>query len=91
MCNQGGIIAVNGFIYDFNVTPIQVVTVISNLKRDNKRTPQQYLQKQSESGFSGELEKAMEELQPTDFHTVTYNSKSQLQPFFYTARRDYTI
>lgn len=91
MCNQGGIIAVNGFMNDFNVTQIQMVTVISNLKRDNKRTPEQNLHKKNEASFAGELEKAIEELQPTDFHTVTYNSKSQLQPFFYTARRDYTI
>ena len=91
MCNQGGIIAVNGFMNDFNVTQIQMVTVISNLKRDNKRTQQQYIPKHNETSFAGELEKAMEELQPTDVHTVTYNSKSQLQPFFYAKRREYTI
>ncbi|MBQ6814236.1 MAG: hypothetical protein IJP13_01720 [Lachnospiraceae bacterium] len=69
-----------------------MVTIVSTLKREKRNTDQQELYyKKSNTDFAGELEKAMDDLAPTDIHTVTYNSKSQLQPFFYAKRREYTI
>ena len=68
-----------------------MVAIIPGTKRDHKHEAEQQLNKKDDNSFAGELEKAMEDYIPADIHTVTYNSKSQLQPFFYSIRRDYTI
>lgn len=68
-----------------------MVALVPKSKRDKKQTLYQAPEKNNSSGFAGELDKAMEVFNPNDFQTLTYNSKSQLEPFIYVRRREYTI
>lgn len=69
-----------------------MVSIISGVKRDNSRSAKhENNYKNNCSDFAGELEKAVDERQAADCYTVTYNAKSQLQSFFYSQHRDYTV
>ncbi len=90
ICNQGGINAVNGFYTNFNVTPIEIVTITSNIKRDKKREVTEYVSKPQSTSFAGALDKAMEEYQSNEYYVHTYDSKSRLNPCFYAKPREYS-
>ena len=90
ICNQGGIVAVNGF-FTFNVTPIQIVAITSEVKRDKKREQQEYIHKTESQDFASTLNHAMEELQPSNVFVQTYNAKSQLQSISYNKQKEYSI
>ncbi len=68
-----------------------MVALVPKSKKDKKQTLYQAPENNNSSGFAGELDKAMEVFNPNDFQTLTYNSKSQLEPFIYVRRREYTI
>lgn len=68
-----------------------MVALISKTKREKEQPLYQAPENKNSSGFAGELDKAMQVLIPDEAQTFTYNSKSQLEPFIYVNRREYTI
>ena len=64
-----------------------MVALVPKSKRDKRHTLYQSPEKNNSSGFAGELDKAMEVFNPDDFQTLTYNSKSQLEPFIYVRHK----
>ena len=68
-----------------------MVAIISKTKREKEQPIYQAPENKKSSGFAGELDKAMQVLAPNEVQTFTYNSKSQLEPFLYVNRREYTI
>lgn len=69
-----------------------MVSISSNVKRDNSMSTKQDNNYNNETpGFTHILKKAVDDKQPTDCYTVTYNAKSELQSFYYAQRREYTI
>lgn len=88
ICSQGGINAVNGF-NDFKVLPVQIVSNIPNMRRENGNSKRQRLSAPKAESFKTVLESVADENQPGDCYTVTYNANSQLQTFFYRLNREY--
>ena len=89
--NQGGIVAVNGFYNNFNVTQIQIVTVAPQVKRDKKREVAEYTSKTENNDFASTLNQAMDGLDTKEAFIQTYDAKSQMHPFYFTKHKEYSI
>ncbi len=68
-----------------------MVALIPKTKRDKKRQTNQQPYKDHNSDFANELDKAMENYDCETFQTLTYNAKSQLEPFIYVKHKEYTV
>ena len=68
-----------------------MVALIPKTKRDKKQTANQQHSRQENSDFANTLDKAIENYNYDDFQTVTYNAKSQLEPFIYVKHREFTV
>lgn len=88
---QGGINAANGFQSSFKVYPVQMISRMPKLKRENGQPGQQQSRSSKPVTFDTVLEKAVAKEQPVDCYTVTYNKNSQLQTYYYSQSREYTF
>ena len=68
-----------------------MVALIPKAKRDKKQMANQRHSRQENTDFAGTLDKAIESYNCEEFQTLTYNAKSQLQPFIYFKHKEYTI
>ena len=68
-----------------------MVALIPKTKKDKKHMANQQHSKQENSDFANTLDKAIENYNYDDFQTVTYNAKSQLEPFIYVKHREFTV
>lgn len=68
-----------------------MVALIPKTKRDKKQMANQQHTRQENSDFANTLDKAMENLTYDEFQTLTYNAKSQLEPFIYVKHREFTV
>ena len=87
---QGGINAANGF-YDFRVYPVQAVPQAPKMRREERNSQRRGSNPSTPVTFTAVLDKALEESQPIDCYTVTYNASSQLQTFYYMPSKEYTL
>lgn len=88
--SQGGINAANGF-YDFRVYPVQVVPQAPKMRREENNSRRRGSNSSKPVTFAAVLDTALEESQPIDCYTVTYNASSQLQTFYYMPSKEYTL
>ena len=88
--SQGGINAANGF-YDFRVYPVQVVPQAPKMRREERNSQRRGSNPSKPVTFAAVLDNALEESQPIDCYTVTYNASSQLQTFYYMPSKEYTL
>ena len=68
-----------------------MVALVPKTKRDKRRSPDQQFHQETNASFANELDKAMEDYNYDEFQTLTYNAKSQLEPFIYIKHKEYTI
>jgi len=90
-CIQGGIIAANGFQSSFKVYPVQMVSRVPKLRRENGHSRQQQQETPRSMAVSTSLEEHTGKEYSSDSYTVTYNRKSQLQACYYRKSREYTF
>lgn len=90
ICIQGGINAANGFS-DFKVLPVQVVSGTLKTKQERSGSQQRNSGSSKAVSFAAVLDRAIDESQPADCYTVTYNANRQLQTYFYQPTREYTF
>lgn len=79
----------NGFLSNFMVYPVQMVSRPSKLKRENGRSGQGRPDSSNTSSFRQLLETAVSENCPPECYVVTYNANCQLQTYSYRSR-EYT-
>ena len=79
----------NGFLSNFMVYPVQMVSRQSKLKRENGRSGQNRSDSSSTSSFRQLLETTASENCPAECYVVTYNAHCQLQAYSYRSR-EYT-
>jgi len=70
---------------------VQVVSQAPKTKRENSNSRQRDPASSGSASFAVTLERALDESQPIDCCTVTYNAGSKLQTFFYQPSREYTF
>ena len=68
-----------------------MVALVPKTKRDKKQMANQNHSRQDNFDFASTLDNAIENYNCEEFQTLTYNSKSQLQPFIYFKHKEYTI
>ena len=76
----------NGFLSNFMVYPVQMVSKTSKLKRDNGRSGQRDSGSSNASAFRHLLDEAIIENCPAECYVVTYNANCQLQTYSYRSR-----
>lgn len=81
----------NGFQSEFKVYPVQMVTRVSKVSRENGKQNKRHPRSAKNFAFDTVLSNAMENKTPADCYTVTYNADSQLQTYFYRQSREYTF
>ena len=79
----------NGFLSNFMVYPVQMVSKQSKLKRENGRSGQHRPNSSNTSAFRQFLDEAASEGCPAECYVVTYNANCQLQTYSYRSR-EYT-
>lgn len=80
----------NGFLSNFMVYPVQMVSKTAKLKRENGRSGQRRSDTSGKSDFRLFLEDAVDEDRTTECIVVTYNADRQLQTYHYRSR-EYTF
>ena len=94
ICSQGGIIAANGFL-DFKVYPVQVISGVPKVKRENNRSRQRKASISSPFTFADVLDRVtadhQPDEQPNDCYIVTYNANRQLQTYLYRPTVEYIL
>lgn len=88
---QGGINAENGFQSIFKVYPVQTITQMPKLRRENRQTGQRQRQQPKNVSFGNVLEEKIGNQCPAECYVVTYNGKSQLQTYYYLQSKEYTF
>ena len=68
-----------------------MVALIPKTKKDKKHMTNQQHSRQKNSDFANTLDKAIETYNCDEFQTLTYNAKSQLEPFIYVRHKEYTV
>ena len=81
----------NGFQSEFKVYPVQMVTKMSRVSRENGRQNKRQPNSAKNPAFDIILSDAMESKAPADCYTVTYNADRQLQTYFYRQSKEYTF
>ena len=90
ICSKGGINAANEFS-DLKVYRVQVVSQAPKTKREKGSSQPRDPNPSRSASFAAALERALDESQPVDCYTVTYDASSKLQTFFYQPSREYTL
>mgnify|MGYP001521576697 len=87
---QGGIIAVNGVISNSKVYPVQTISNLKGIGRDNTSAEHKSGEKPHSQTMNMKIAFEAYNNAPADCYTVTYNNKSQLQSFYYCPHHEYT-
>ncbi|MCM1064087.1 MAG: hypothetical protein NC420_06330 [Eubacterium sp.] len=74
---------------DLKVYRVQIVSQTPKTKRENGNSPQRDPDSSRSASFALTLERALDESQPMDCRTVTYDAGRKLRTFFYQPAREY--
>lgn len=74
---------------ELKVYPVQVISEISRTKRESNSSKRRQSGSPKPAVFTEVLKKAVEENEPKECYTVTYDVKGELKKYHYQTTREY--